>query len=210
LHVEATPQNLASDHEAASPGALASNIGNMLNEQIEGYGLHAERVEIQEVQLPKDIQESIDRVWKATLLPAQSEQEAKAKYIQVTKELEAVRDVIGLDAAATNELLKNFRGSTFIGGMPKPLAALLTPFVSKTAKTALAGATAPPAALPVAGAAAAPFQSGGSPAAATEINCECPMCHQSVRISLSDGKPLTGTKRICQHCRAEFSLGSSA
>jgi hypothetical protein len=211
LHVEPTPQNSASDHEATTPGVLAKNIGEMLNEQIEEYGLHAERVEIQEVQLSKDIQESIDRVWKATLLPAQSKQEAEARYIQVSRELEAVKSVIGEDATRLNELLKNFRGSTFFGGMPKPLVALLSPLVSKSAKTALAGTDAVPTAIPAVGAVAAPPQSDENPAAAaTEITCECPICKSTVHISLSEGKPLVGTKHVCPHCRAQFSLGAGA
>jgi hypothetical protein len=205
------PSDLNTAEEKTIPSVLADEIGSMLNKQIEEYGLHAQRVEIQEVQLPKDIQESIDRVWKASLLPAQSKQEAEARFIQVSRELEAVKSVIGEDATRLNELLKNFRGSTFFGGMPKPLAALLSPFVSKSAKTALAGTDAVPAAIPAVGTVAAPPRSDKNPvAAATEMTCECPICKNTVRVSLSKGQPLVGTKIICTHCRAQLSLGSGA
>jgi hypothetical protein len=210
LHVEAQhapapvvwgPAPLNGAEDKAIPSELAGDIRIKLNEQIEEYGLHVQRVEIQEVQLPQDIQASIDRVWKATLLPAQSEQEAKAKYIQLSKELEAVKDVIGLDAAAANELLKNFRGSTFFGGMPKAIAALLTPMVSKAAKTSLAGTSAPPAAIP----AATDEKSAASPVPSlTQAECECPSCHRTVKVSLADRKALATAKFTCSHCKTEF------
>jgi hypothetical protein len=111
--------------EDATPDALADQLRSLLAPEAEQYGLEINRIEVQDVQLPGGIQEAIDRVWKATLLPAQTSQEAHARYKQIKAELEAVKDVLGVDNAAIDHILKNVRGMKFYGGLPEPIEQLL-------------------------------------------------------------------------------------
>jgi regulator of protease activity HflC (stomatin/prohibitin superfamily) len=124
---------LASENEErdATPDVLAHELQSNLAPEVERYGLEIDRIEVKEVRLPKEIQDAIDAVWKATLLPAQTSQEALARSKQIKAELEAVRDVIGVDAAATDRLLKNLQGMTFYGGLPHLLEQLMAAHVPK-------------------------------------------------------------------------------
>jgi hypothetical protein len=54
----------------ATSDTLASELRAILAPKMEKYGLELDRIEVQEVRLPQSIQEAIDRVWTATLLPA--------------------------------------------------------------------------------------------------------------------------------------------
>ena len=123
----------------ATPDSLGIELRAMLSPEAAAYGLEIERIEVQEIQMPKDIQDAIDRVWKASLLPAQSTQEAAARYNHIKAELEAVKDVIGIDAASIDHVLKNFKGTTIYGGMPKILEQLLAKAVAPTAKAIAKG-----------------------------------------------------------------------
>lgn len=109
----------------ASPESLGASLHSFLVPEIETYGIVIDRLEIQEIRLPEDIQKAIDRVWNASLLPAQTEQESVARYMQIKTELEAVRDVIGIDAATADHVLKNFKGSNFVGRFPSSIDALI-------------------------------------------------------------------------------------
>jgi len=112
LHVGAAPQREtgATPHPApGTPESLAHDLQAELAKQTADYGLEIQRVVVQEIGLSPEIQQAIDKVWKASLLPAQSEQEARARQI----ELQAVAQVLGVDTVGLNELLKNFQGSTF-------------------------------------------------------------------------------------------------
>jgi regulator of protease activity HflC (stomatin/prohibitin superfamily) len=124
LHVEGQHQPLLpgvpEGRDVASPDVLALEIHAMLAPKADEYGLGIDRVEIQEVRLPKDIQEAVDNVFKATLQPAQSEQEAKAQAIK----LRSAASVLGVEAVALQEVMKSFKGSQFIGGMPRFIEAL--------------------------------------------------------------------------------------
>jgi hypothetical protein len=111
--------------EDATPDALAEQLHFLLAPEAEQYGLEIDRIEVQHVQLPGGIQEAIDRVWKATLLPAQTSQEARARYNQIKAELEAVKHVLGVKNAAIDHILKNVRAMKCYGGLPEPLEQLL-------------------------------------------------------------------------------------
>jgi regulator of protease activity HflC (stomatin/prohibitin superfamily) len=127
--------------ETGSPEAIAINLCRDVAAKVKDYGIELQRVEIQEVSLSKEIQEAIDKVWRASLLPAQSEQEAKARQIQ----LQAVANVIGVDATAMTEILKNLNGTSFYG-IPPFLEAMfqrLTP-QSPVQRPALPDKSAPP------------------------------------------------------------------
>jgi regulator of protease activity HflC (stomatin/prohibitin superfamily) len=114
----------------ATPESLAGEILSMLGPEVAQYGLEIDRVEIQEVRLPKEIQAALDDVFKATLLPAQSQQEALAQKIK----LQSVASVLGVEAVALTEVLKSFKGSQFIGGMPKFIEALFAKTTERAAE----------------------------------------------------------------------------
>jgi regulator of protease activity HflC (stomatin/prohibitin superfamily) len=113
--------------EAATPETLADEIHQMLAPKAADYGLEVERVEIQEVRLPQHLQDALDRLFRSHLLPAQSEQEARARQI----ELEAVAGVLGVETVALTEVMKQFRGSTYVGGFPKFIEALFAKSTEK-------------------------------------------------------------------------------
>jgi len=89
---------------------IAHQLHDELNRKVSGYGININRIEIQAIRLSAEVQQAIDKVWLAFLKPVQSEQEARARQI----ELEATARVLGTDAVALNELLKNFQGSNFM------------------------------------------------------------------------------------------------
>lgn len=67
-----------------------------------------------ELRLPAEIAAAIEKVWKSSLLPATSAHQALAREI----EIRSLANLIGVDFAAINELLKNFRGASFLGPLP--------------------------------------------------------------------------------------------
>lgn len=97
--------------EVLTSESMADNLHRSLTPKVSEYGIELQRVEIQEIALSSEIQQAIDKVWKASLLPAQTEQEARARKI----ELQAVASVLGVEATALNELMQNFQGSNFYG-----------------------------------------------------------------------------------------------
>jgi regulator of protease activity HflC (stomatin/prohibitin superfamily) len=110
LHIE---QKHGGNGETASETSVSDVLTGELNDtitrKVQEYGVAIQQIEIQEISFAVEIQQAIDKVWKASLLPAQTEQEAKARQI----ELQAVANVLGKDAAAINEIMKNFQGSNF-------------------------------------------------------------------------------------------------
>jgi len=100
-----------SDNESVS--AIAETVANKLHEELDrkvsGYGISINRVEIQEIRPSLEVQEAINKVWIAFLKPVQTEQEARARQI----ELEAEAKVLGTDGVTLNEILKNFRNTDF-------------------------------------------------------------------------------------------------
>ena len=106
--------------EMGAPEAITEHLCGELSKKVKEYGVEVQRVEVKEVSISRDIQEAIDKVWKAALLPAQTEQEARAKQI----ELQSLANVIGIDNVAMNELLKNFQGSNFYS--PPPFIDVIT------------------------------------------------------------------------------------
>jgi regulator of protease activity HflC (stomatin/prohibitin superfamily) len=88
---------------------IAHQLQDELNLKASRYGISINRVEIQAIRLSGQVQEAINRVWLAFLKPVQSEQESRARQI----ELETTSKVLGTDAVALNELLKNFQGANF-------------------------------------------------------------------------------------------------
>ena len=129
LHVDSHNPAEHSPAQGASQ-VLAHDLQIDLHNKAQDYGIEVQRVEIQEIGLSDEIQAAIDRVWKASLLPAQTEQEAKARQI----ELQSVANVLGVDTVALNEIMKNFQGSSFLG-VPAFLENLLGRVSDKTTQT---------------------------------------------------------------------------
>lgn len=88
--------------EPAMDGALKT-----IRDKARGYGIEVERLEVQHVKLPKEIQDAINDTRKAFLAPIRSEREAEAAKIQ----LEKLAQVLGKDTVGLNLLMKNFQGT---------------------------------------------------------------------------------------------------
>lgn len=106
---------------SVTPDFISERLRRELLPKVQQYGLELNRVEIQDVALDPKLQEAITQVWTASLKPAQSEAEARAKQI----ELEAVVNVLGVNAVAMNEVAKNFQNANYVGSMPNVLGAFL-------------------------------------------------------------------------------------
>jgi regulator of protease activity HflC (stomatin/prohibitin superfamily) len=88
--------------EPAMEGALKT-----IKDKARGYGIEVERLEVQHVHLPPEMQEAINDTRKAFLSPIRSEREAEAVKIK----LEKLAQVLGKDTVGLNELMKNLQGS---------------------------------------------------------------------------------------------------
>lgn len=127
--------------ELDSVSTIAETIAARLEDELQSkasrYGISIDRVEIQEVRMPVEVQKAVNRVWTAFLKPVQTEQEARARQI----ELQAAADVLGADAVALNELLKNFQGSDFY--TVPPFLQTMFGMVDSKAQAAVPGPDAP-------------------------------------------------------------------
>jgi regulator of protease activity HflC (stomatin/prohibitin superfamily) len=129
-HDEKTAQPIDEDH--ATPDLIANSLKDMLCPEVEKYGLEIDRIEIQEVRLQPEIQEAIDRLLKATLLPAQASQEALARAQQIEAELGTIAKILGTEAAGAAHIAKSMQGMSFFGGMNPVLEQLLAPLMKKS------------------------------------------------------------------------------
>ncbi len=93
--------------ESTVPAGIALELKEELSNKVSGYGIGINRVEIQEIRLAPEVQEAIDKVRLAFLKPVQSEQEARARQI----ELEATASVLGTSAVALTEIFKQLGGT---------------------------------------------------------------------------------------------------
>jgi len=71
-------------------------------------------------------------VFIASLEPARTEQEARAQQIR----LRAAASVLGVETVALTEVLKNFKGNSYIGGMPRFIEALFANLGQRTPEAA--------------------------------------------------------------------------
>jgi regulator of protease activity HflC (stomatin/prohibitin superfamily) len=95
----------------ATTGALAQRLEVGIRKKVEEYGLGMDRVELQEVRLPKQIHDAAVEACAVAFLPAKAEREAAARKIQ----LQADADVLGADAVALREVLGGADGMSFMG-----------------------------------------------------------------------------------------------
>jgi regulator of protease activity HflC (stomatin/prohibitin superfamily) len=192
------PARATTSQERAVPETLADEIHAMLEPKAEEYGLEIDRVEVQEVRLPQELQEALDRLFRSHLLPAQSEQESKARQI----ELQAVANVLGVESVALSEVMKQFRGSTYIGGFPKFVEALFAKsFANAPAGDNLLSGQADSRAAP-----ALPDRGPVElPEARSEVKCRCPKCGKIIRVDVD--KASEAQVFECPYCGTGFRVG---
>ncbi len=94
---------------------IAKELHAELNQKVSPYGININHLEIQAIRLSNEVQEAINKVWLSFLKPVQSEQEAKARQI----ELEATARVLGTDTTSLIEVLKNVKlPNTYLQQVP--------------------------------------------------------------------------------------------
>jgi len=89
------------------------NVLSDVREKAKGYGIEVERVEVQHVHLPPEIQQAINETRTAFLAPIRSEREAEAVRIKLQKFASVLRS----ENVAMNMLLDNFRNANFVTPM---------------------------------------------------------------------------------------------
>jgi regulator of protease activity HflC (stomatin/prohibitin superfamily) len=134
---------------ADAPDRLSSNLRDLVQAEVDRYGFYIDRIVIQEVQLPPDIQREIHELYKAKFIPIRTALEAEERYNNVKRSLEAVKDVIGVEATAMREILSTLRGSFMFGGLPPQLDKMLAPFVGAIAGSMAKTQSPIPIATPV-------------------------------------------------------------
>jgi regulator of protease activity HflC (stomatin/prohibitin superfamily) len=108
---QAQPSMLSQSSPSSGGGfdSLIEGVRDTVRERIKNYGIEIERLEVQHVELPDDIQKAINETRIAFLAPIREERQAEARKIALEKLGSYVgRDVVGLDM-----LLQNFRNSNF-------------------------------------------------------------------------------------------------
>jgi regulator of protease activity HflC (stomatin/prohibitin superfamily) len=93
--------------------AIKEVLGEIQRKALD-FGIRVERLEVQHVYLPKQIQDAINETRIAFLAPIRSEQEAEAQRIR----LEKLVAVLGRDNVGLNEIMKNLRNANFMTPMP--------------------------------------------------------------------------------------------
>jgi regulator of protease activity HflC (stomatin/prohibitin superfamily) len=112
--------------EPAMEGALKT-----IKDKARSYGIEVERLEVQHVHLPPEMQKAINETRQAFLSPIRSEREAEALKIK----LEKLAQVLGKDTVGLNELMKNFQGTQIMS--PLNFMAPLFAGLDKRAASAL-------------------------------------------------------------------------
>ena len=74
------------------------------------FGVGVERLEVQHIHLPQEIQDAITETRIAFLAPIKGEREAEAIRIK----LEKLASVLGKDTVGLNEVMKNFQNANFL------------------------------------------------------------------------------------------------
>ncbi|MCB0303716.1 MAG: SPFH domain-containing protein [Calditrichaeota bacterium] len=101
-------ERIMSEKETTLKGTIETQMEKELRNKLANYGIGIERVQIQSIQLAPIVQEAVNEAGIAPLKLFKSKQEARALEYQ----LAAVAKVLGKDAAALNEFIKNLQGTT--------------------------------------------------------------------------------------------------
>jgi hypothetical protein len=134
---------------ADAPDRLSSNLRDLVQAEVDRYGFYIDRIVIQEVQLPPEIQSEIHRLYKAKFIPIRTALEAEERYNNVKRSLDAVKDVIGIEATAMREIMSTLKGNYMFGGLPPQLDKMLAPFVGAIAGSMAKTQSPVPVATPV-------------------------------------------------------------
>jgi regulator of protease activity HflC (stomatin/prohibitin superfamily) len=103
--------------------AIRDVLGEIQRKALD-FGLQVERLEVQHVYLPQQIQDAINETRIAFLAPIRGEREAEAVRIK----LEKLVSVLGRENVGLNEIMKNFQNANFVTPMPlmQPLVERMT------------------------------------------------------------------------------------
>jgi exonuclease VII small subunit len=110
LHYSAGEPSTASPTVEASFEAAVLSVLSDVQIKARHFGVEVERIEVQHVHLPKDIQDAINETRIAFLAPIRGEREAEAKRIT----LEKLVSVLGKDTVALDVVMKNFQNANFV------------------------------------------------------------------------------------------------
>jgi regulator of protease activity HflC (stomatin/prohibitin superfamily)/predicted RNA-binding Zn-ribbon protein involved in translation (DUF1610 family) len=194
-------QSVPDGPNVANPENLAHAILHMLDPKVAEYGLKIDRVEIQEVRLPPELQQALDRLFRSHLLPAQSEQEVKARQI----ELQGIANVLGVQAVALKEVMKEFKG-TYVGGFPKFLEALFEKSPANPGQQPALPATPQEPTYALTASEDAPLLEAEQPHL-EHVAHKCPKCGKSVAV---DFDPHGADRHFdCPACGAKLRTGES-
>jgi regulator of protease activity HflC (stomatin/prohibitin superfamily) len=105
VHHKEGQSSLENDAVQTISETIAHQLHGELNDKVNVYGININRIEIQAIRLSNEVQEAINKVWLSFLKPVQSEQESKARQI----ELEGVAKVLGTDTTSLIEIMKNMK-----------------------------------------------------------------------------------------------------
>ncbi len=111
----------SSGSDMARPGegvsvfeSVLADVRQEIQAKAAEFGLAVDQLEVQHVYLPKLIQDAINETRIAFLAPIKGERESEAVRIS----LEKLASVLGRDNVALNQIMSNFKNSTFMTPMP--------------------------------------------------------------------------------------------
>lgn len=104
-YAQQTGIQLSVPSDLSNPLDLDEILEKNLAEAACELGIKLEYV-VSEIRLPQAINEAIEQLWRASLLPVTAIHEARAKAIAI----KAMESLIGMDATITDLLLKNLQG----------------------------------------------------------------------------------------------------
>lgn len=94
--------------------SITNTLRYYLQEIFSAYGIRIDRVDIPTIRLSSEVQEAIDKVWQSRLLPIRTAHEVMARDIDIKH----LANLIGIEAATINEILKRFQGTHLLGPIP--------------------------------------------------------------------------------------------
>lgn len=135
LHIEGTGKDpiVGGNAGPMTPDVLGNILTSEVRLHVEQYGLSIDHIQVQEVQLPGEIQQAVDDVWVASTQPARSKYEAEA----LRQRLQVLCDTIGPQAAGMAEIVKAMPEGSLLGNPLAGLQALLAPLAGPGPSPAL-------------------------------------------------------------------------
>jgi regulator of protease activity HflC (stomatin/prohibitin superfamily) len=109
-----SPQNNEPTENVSVFESVLADVRREIQSKASEFGLSVDQLEVQHVYLPKVIQDAINETRIAFLAPIKGERESEAIRIN----LEKLASVLGKDNVALNQIMSNFKNSTFLTPMP--------------------------------------------------------------------------------------------